>query len=199
MDLTLYSNPEYGQQQIDCLIEEMAKFRFLSFAEMDSEIKNAREEWALSHDGVKPSLSNIITAYGISMEQNIRWREERYEPEKYIKEDAQLRTTLKELSLSYILGLVTNNPVLIANRTLKALGVGECFPIVVGLDTCMVAKPHKKPFLMFSQLSSCAPETCVSIGDRFDIDLLLPMELGMGAILVNGVEDVYNLPGFLLS
>ncbi|GHU60966.1 hypothetical protein FACS189445_2140 [Spirochaetia bacterium] len=38
---------------------------------------------------------------------------------------------------------------------------------------------------------------CVSIGDRYDIDLLLPLELGMGGILVDGVEDVYKVPGIL--
>jgi phosphoglycolate phosphatase/putative hydrolase of the HAD superfamily len=33
----------------------------------------------------------------------------------------------------------------------------------------------------------------VSIGDRCDIDIALPLELGMGGILVEGVEDVYAL------
>jgi phosphoglycolate phosphatase/putative hydrolase of the HAD superfamily len=63
----------------------------------------------------------------------------------------------------------------------------------------MCAKPDEKPFLKFSELSACAPETCVSIGDRYDIDLVPPMEIGMGAILVDGVEDVYELPGILCS
>jgi len=75
--------------------------------------------------------------------------------------------------------------------------VGELLPIIIGLDTCMTAKPHKIPFIKFSELSSCPPETCVSIGDRYDIDLDLPLEMGMGGILVDGVEDVYELPGLL--
>jgi phosphoglycolate phosphatase/putative hydrolase of the HAD superfamily len=35
---------------------------------------------------------------------------------------------------------------------------------------------------------------CISIGDRYDIDLALPLKLGMGGILVDGVSDVYRLP-----
>jgi len=77
------------------------------------------------------------------------------------------------------------------------LGVGECFPILIGMDTCMCAKPHKAPFLKFAELSACPAETCISIGDRYDIDLALPLEIGMGAILVDGVEDVYELAGVL--
>ena len=34
-------------------------------------------------------------------------------------------------------------------------------------------------------------------GDRYDIDLDLLLDMGMGAILVDGVEDVYELPGVL--
>ena len=34
---------------------------------------------------------------------------------------------------------------------------------------------------------------CISIGDRYDIDLSLAIELGMGGILVNGAEDVCGL------
>jgi len=53
------------------------------------------------------------------------------------------------------------------------------------------------PFEKFCELAGCPPETCVSIGDRYDIDLDLPMQMGMGGILVNGVEDVYCLPELL--
>ena len=34
---------------------------------------------------------------------------------------------------------------------------------------------------------------CVSVGDRFNIDVELPLKMGMGGVLVEGVEDVYNL------
>ena len=199
MDLTLYTNPEYGRFQIDSLVEKLSVRQGLSFEEMSREIEAARKAWALSHGGKKPSLSNIFTSYGVSMEENIRWREEVYEPKRFLKEDPRLGETLGELSRLYALGVVTNVPILVARKTFQALGVEELFPIVVGLDTCMTAKPHKKPFLKFSELVSCAPETCVSIGDRYEVDLDIPLELGMGAILVDGVEDVYELPGVLTA
>jgi phosphoglycolate phosphatase/putative hydrolase of the HAD superfamily len=53
------------------------------------------------------------------------------------------------------------------------------------------------PFEKFSNFSRCPPETCVSIGDRYDIDLDIPLQMGMGGILVDGVEDVYCLPELL--
>jgi len=197
MDLTLYTNPEYGQYQVDCLVERLGRLRGLSFDAMNREIEDARRLWARTHDGKKPSLSNILLSYGISMEENIRWREETCEPAEFLREDTRLKNTLEELSRLYIMGVVTNNPSLVARKTLAALGVEKLLPIVVGLDTCKVAKPHKMPFMKFSELSACPPETCVSIGDRYDIDLDLPLQMGMGGILVDGVEDVYELPEIL--
>jgi len=197
MDLTLYSNPEYGRYQIDSLVERIGKRKFLSFDEMTIEIEKSRESWAESHGGRKPSLTNILMSYGISMEENIRWREEMYEPAEFLEGDRRLGQTLKELSPFFKLGVVTNNPVLIAKKTLGALGVGEYFSVIIGLDTSMTAKPHRLPFEKFLEISCCLPENCVSIGDRYDIDLDIPLEMGMGGILVDGVEDVYKLPQIL--
>jgi len=197
MDLTLYTSPEYGKYQIDCLIGKIAEIRGLSFDEMNREIDSKKKEWERTHGGKKPSLSNILATYGISMEENIRWREEIYEPEKFIKEDPRLRQTLEKLRGNFKLGVITNNPVSVARKTLASLGVAGLLPVIVGLDTCMCPKPHEKPFLEFLRLTACESENCVSIGDRYDIDLVIPLEMGMGAILVDGVEDVYELPDII--
>ena len=199
MDLTLYTNPKYGQYQIDSLVERLGKLRGLSFEEMSLEVEKTRKALAEKQGRNSTSLANVLEFYGINTQENVRWREELYKPEHYIKEDVKLKAALEELSKKFILGVVTNNPVLIAKKTLAALGVGECFTILVGLDTCMVSKPHEKPFLKFAELSGCSLEICVSIGDRYDVDLDIPLRLGMGGILVDGVEDVHILPQVLLQ
>ena len=199
MDLTLYTNPEYGRYQNDILVEKLGKLRGLSFEEMSCEINAARKTWSLSHSGKTSSLSNILCGFGISIEKSVLWRNELIKPELFIKEDPVLKETLEILSNHYFLGIVTNNPVLVARKTLAALGADGYFSVVVGLDTCMTAKPHEIPFLKFSELSGFPCQTCVSIGDRYDVDLDIPLKLGMGGILVDGVEDVYKLPGILLK
>jgi FMN phosphatase YigB (HAD superfamily) len=129
---------------------------------------------------------------GISMEQSIRWREESIEPALFLGKDPKLRRALELLSDSFALALVTNNPVLVASTTLRVLGVEDFFTILVGLDTCGVSKPHKAPFLKAGELLNLTPERCVSVGDRYDVDIAPSLELGMGGIMVEGVEDVYS-------
>jgi phosphoglycolate phosphatase/putative hydrolase of the HAD superfamily len=199
MDLTLYTNSEYGRYQIDKLVEKLGQLKGLSFEEMNSQLTEKRKAWALSHGGKGASLSNILEGYGIGMEEIIRWREELYEPALFIKEDEKLKAALGKLSNNFILGVVTNNPVLVARKTLAVLGVETYFAFIIGLDTCMTAKPNRIQFEKFSELTNCQPETCVSVGDRYDIDLDIPLSMGMGGILVNGVEDVYYLPELLYS
>jgi phosphoglycolate phosphatase/putative hydrolase of the HAD superfamily len=197
MDLTLYTSPEYGKHQIDALVEKLGEVRGLPFEEMKREVEETR--MALSGNGKKTSFSTTLNSFGISTEEIVVWRNEIFEPQRFIKEDPRLKETLRKLSGSYSLGLVTNNPVFVANKTLAVLGVEEFFPVIVGLDTCMTAKPHEKPYLKFMELTSIPSETCVSIGDRYDVDLDIPMKMGMGGILVDGVEDVYELPGVLVK
>jgi phosphoglycolate phosphatase/putative hydrolase of the HAD superfamily len=202
MDLTLYTHAEYGQIQIDNLIAIAAEKRGLTPAEANREIEAIRLSWADSHNGQKPSLSNIILSWGFTMEENVEWRKKAYQPENFLTKDERLKAAL--LALPYALGIVTNNPVSIAKRTLACLGIEDHFDALVGLDTLMISKPHKSPFVKVIEfLNACSkiiqhtPESCVSVGDRYEIDLEIPLEMGMGAILVDGVEDVYTLPGLL--
>ena len=197
MDLTLYTNAEYGRYQIDSLIERLGKIRGLSFDEINREVEEVRKQWIEANNGEKPSLTKLLSLFGISVEESIRWREETYEPSRFLSEDKRLKESLEELSRFFILGVITNNPVLVARKTLAAMEVENCFSVLIGLDTCMAAKPDKKPFVKFSSLSGCSAETCVSVGDRYDIDLAPAMDTGMGGILVDGAEDVYGLPDLL--
>jgi phosphoglycolate phosphatase/putative hydrolase of the HAD superfamily len=197
MDSTLYSHPLYAQTQIDLPVAKLAGLRGKSFEEMREDIKRYREDWAASHEGQSVSLGNVFTAFGISIEESIRWRETLYEPEKYLAPDEKLRSSLSVLGASRVLAVLTNNPVAIAQRTLAALGVEDLFQVIVGLDTCGVSKPHKAPFIKALELCGTAAADCLSVGDRYDIDIRLPLELGMGGILVDGAEDVYKLPEIL--
>ena len=199
MDSTLYTNPEYARSQIDLPVEKLARLRGKPFAEMSEKIAGYRKNWARDHGGQQISLANIFAAFGVSIGESIRWREELYHPEQHLAEDRRLRSALERLGARFALSVVTNNTVSIATRTLCALGVEDLFHAIVGLDTCGVSKPHEEPFMRAAILCGAVPESCVAVGDRYDIDIALPLELGMGGILVDGVEDVYGLPELLIG
>ncbi|MDR0503674.1 MAG: HAD family hydrolase [Treponema sp.] len=193
MDGTLYSHEEYLQSQTDLPIKRLAMLKGKSFEQMSAEISEYRKNWSASNNGKALSLANAFTAFGITIEENIKWRNELCQPEKFLKPDLRLRSALEKLSVSHTLLLVTNNPVSVAHRTLLCLEVQDIFKNIIGLDTCGVSKPNKVIFDYLSRFYRVSADRGVSIGDRYDIDIAPALEFGMGGILVEKIDDIYAL------
>ena len=196
IDMTLYTCPEYAHEQIDCQIRHWAKLNGYSVESARNMIADFRRKWAADHDGQKISLGNLFTSFGVSIETSIEWRKTLFNPADYLHRDEKLISALTELSKKFYMICVTNNPVEPARKTLEVIGISEFFPKIIGLDTCMASKPSKKILDAAVKEAELALgrnveySECISIGDRYDIDLSLAIELGMGGVLVSGAEDV---------
>ena len=192
IDSTLYINAAYAFEQIDCQVRQFARDRGITADEARKMVADYRAQFAASNNGKKISLGNILLAFGIPIEQSVEWRKTLMEPADFLKRDERLIQTLSELQKRYKLICVTNNPVFTARKTLDAIGISEFFPDIVGLDTCLKSKPAVESFMKACELTQTQPNECIAIGDRYDMDIALPLELGMGGILVTGVEEIYD-------
>ncbi len=203
IDSTLYTNQAYASEQVDCQVRQFAKERGISADEARRMVADYRKKFAAEHEGSKVSLGNTLLAFGVPIEQSVEWRRKLLEPADFLGRDEKLIQTLISLNKDFMLICVTNNPVLPARKTLEAIGVSELFPEIVGLDTCFKSKPALEPFeTAVERLSKSAcgrgempisAENCLAVGDRYDMDIKLPLEMGMGGILVSGVEEVYQI------
>lgn len=193
IDGTLYTNALYVFEQVDAQVRHFAHLRGISEKEARWQIHRYRETWSRQNGGKKISLGNTLVAFGISIEESIEWRNTLLEPSRYLKKDEKLREVLISLGQKYKLICLTNNPVVAAKKTLAAVGLDDMLPDVIGLDTCGKSKPALEPLQKVVEICKTQFDRCLSIGDRYDIDLALPLELGMGGILVDGAEDLYNL------
>ena len=198
IDGTLYTSSAYVFEQVDAQVRHLAHIRGKDEDAVRKEIFDYRKRWAAEHGGKKISLGNTLTAFGIPIEESIRWRETLLAPEKFLQRDPRLAAVLDVLAGKYRLVCVTNNPVAAARKTLDVLGVSAQLPDIIGLDTCMKSKPAPEMLLLAAERTGAALDECLSAGDRYDIDLALPLEMGMGAVLVSGVEEVYTLEEILL-
>ena len=204
IDSTLYTNQAYAFEQVDCQVRQFAKERCITADEARRMVADYRKKFAVEHEGSKVSLGNTLLAFGVPIEQSVQWRRELLEPADFLGRDEQLIETLKNLQSKYQLICVTNNPVLPARKTLEAIGISDFFPEIVGLDTCLKSKPAVEPFqtavdwLSKSSEAGVKAENCLAIGDRYDMDIKLPLEMGMGGILVSGVEEVYQISNYVL-
>jgi len=197
MDLTLYRNEEYYASQLSNQVVLLA-------AEMGttSEALQARlDAWASEYQAAhqrKPSFGNtLLGALGYPIAASVELRRRAIRPEDYLKRDPVLDATLEQLSKHAKLILVTNNPADIAARTLNVLGVERWFPRIIGLDEAGHSKPHPAAFDLAYAALGLSPHQVVAVGDRYPVDLEVPLSRGSGGVLVESMDDVYALPALL--
>ena len=193
IDSTLYTNSAYAYEQVDCQVREFAKLKNMTSDEARKLVFDFRKNFAKENNGKKISLGNLLTNFGIPIEQSVQWRNVLMRPEDFLVRDEKLICELQILSKKYKLICVTNNPVKPARKTLEVIGISDFFEHIVGLDTCYKSKPAREPFEKALELTKTVAENAVAIGDRYDLDIELPLRMGMGGIEVSGVEDVYGL------
>ncbi len=197
-DGTLYSNPGYASFQEEVLVGRLARELGEEAAATRARLARMRAEREAAGLG-KTSLGRLFAELGVSIRTSVLWREQLIEPGRWLVPDARLDEALARLEARYALALVTNNPSSVGAKGLEALGVARRFRALVGLADTMESKPAPEPFLLAARLLGVPAPSCVSVGDRLEVDLAPALGLGMGAILVEGVEDLYGLPGFLVA
>ena len=197
IDSTLYTSPAYAFEQVDVQLRYWAKKRGITAREARNEISEFRKDWSKQNGGKKISLGNTLKNFGVTIQESVEMRRNLLEPANFLSRDEKVIETIKILKQKYKIICVTNNPVLPARKTLDALGISELIPKIIGLDTSGKSKPALEPFQIALDETGSKAEECLSVGDRYDMDLSLPLEMGMGAILVGGVSDVYLLPEIL--
>ncbi len=198
IDLTLYHSETYHRSQRQLLMERLATHLGRSVQEAEHQLRAIRADFAHDNEGRQLSTGNTFRRLGVSIATSIKWREELYKPEDYLNSDPELDHVLTQLLAPFRLAAVTNNPTSIGERTLSALVVRRHFDPVFGLDRFGESKPTMTPFRMVSAQHGVPLSEMISIGDRLAVDIELPVQQGMGGILVDGVHDVYRLLSVLL-
>lgn len=194
IDGTLYTSAEFVHEQVDVQVRHWADLNGMTHKEAREKISDFRKKYAAEHGGKKISLGNVFLNFGVDIDTSIKWRIELLKPENFLKPDEKLKKALEDASGKFKLIAVTNNPVEAARKTLAVLGLEKVIPQIIGLDTCRKSKPAKEILNLALERTDSKASECVSIGDRYDIDLALPLEMGMGGVLVSGAEEVV---GFL--
>ncbi len=194
MDLTLYRNEAYyASQRSNQLLLAAAELGY-DLGDFESRL-TAWEEEFLRLNGKSPSLGNaLLGAFGYSIAKSVELRRRAVRPQDYLLPDPRLAEVLAGLSARCPLVLVTNNPSDVAERTLDVLGVRALFPRIIGLEEAGHSKPHPAAFDIAYGVLGLEPAKVVAVGDRYAVDLEVPLSRGSGGVLVESMDDVYALP-----
>ncbi len=198
LDGTLYDNAAYIRFQEESQVKKLADFLHLSYDDTYFRVRQIKQQ--RKNCGLPPtSLANIFKELGVPFNLITDWRSNEFHPSDWLPHDTLLLGALSALRTSYALGIITNNPHIIAEESLKALGVLKLFNIIIALDDTYTSKPDPVHFKTLIREAKKEPKNCFVIGDRYNIDIEPALAEGMNGILVDSVKDIYLLPQIMLS
>ncbi|HEY3176544.1 MAG TPA: HAD-IA family hydrolase [Candidatus Polarisedimenticolia bacterium] len=100
-------------------------------------------------------------------------------------------TTLRQRG--YRMSVATNKPSYFATRLLDALGVGQCFDVVLGPDLVARQKPHPEMVLAALAAMHLTPSEAVYVGDM-EIDVETARAAGVRVVVLpTGSSDLASL------
>ncbi|RNC70737.1 MAG: HAD family hydrolase [Desulfuromonadales bacterium] len=196
LDGTLYQSEELGHEIAACADRYIADLKGVTPAEAARLIQATREVLK-ERTGYSSSLSHACIELGGDLEVLHRRFAADIEPERLVKPDERLVRLLKRLGARHELHLYTNNNCSLSGRIMAALGVADLFRRVFTIEDSWRPKPDRDVLEGILRAIGMTPSQCLFVGDRYDIDLRLPAELGCRVFLTQTVDELLTIESII--
>lgn len=195
LDGTLYVNKAFGKEILYCADRYIADLKGVGFDEAVELITATRKELSAG-TGLESSLSATCMALGGDLREMHRRFAVEIDP-AHLSRDSRVVGFLQELGKRFDLYLYTNNNRSLSERVIRAIGVDGLFLKVFTVEESWRPKPDAGTLEMIYRIIGRKPEECLFIGDRYDIDLRVPQEMGSAVFLTKTVDELLNLAQLL--
>lgn len=190
LDGTLYDSKIIDIMNINAAIEAISQTRNISVAEAESLFNAARiNQNSQSLNPVSVTLKRL----DIPTEKIFDAQMNNIHASNALSIDLELSNLLEELSTKIKIALYTNTNSVIAEQILDSIGVRtSVFMIIRAGQELDSPKPNGTELCRLIAELNEKPESCVMIGDRWEVDIAPAIEIGAQYVHVNGVADVKN-------
>jgi HAD superfamily hydrolase (TIGR01549 family) len=192
LDGTLYVCDEFAATIKHEAAVYMARVLALSISEAANRMGEVRSRLAGSGD-TEPTLSNVCSALGGSISEMHAHFEKQLNPESYLLRDNRVIELLQSLQKNIALYIYTNNNRVLSTRIIDYLGLSGLFRQVFTIEDNWRPKPDQARLEEIIRLSGCRPQEILFVGDRYDVDLRLPEQLGCPVFLSQNIEQLLRL------
>jgi putative hydrolase of the HAD superfamily len=197
LDGTLYVSDEVGRQIDDSAMGHVAAVRGISPEEAKLLVRETREKIA-ARTGRTASLSHACLELGVDLRELHRHFEAEIVPEPYLQRDERVVELLQRLGERFELHIYTNNNRHLASRIMGALGIAGCFRRIFTIEDSWRPKPDRQVLAEIFREIGQEPAQCLFVGDRYDIDLRLPLELGCRVFHTRTVDELLTIETILV-
>ncbi len=198
LDGTLYDSPEFAITIQDSAAGYIAGLKQTS--PDDARMMIAAERARLiEKSGNVPTLSAVCRHLGGTVQDLHTHFTASLQPESYLDRDERVIHLLDKLGRTMPLFLLTNNNRTLTNRITAHLGLGGLFRKIYAIDDNWQAKPDRELLERIFTETGLLPAQTLFVGDRYDVDLRLPEQMGCPVYLSQTVDQLLRLEEILLG
>lgn len=196
LDGTLYVSPLLAAEIRRVAEGVVADSRGVSHAEGRELLRTAQRRLTELLEE-EPTLTRTCLELGIEVRELHRVFQEEVHPERYLSPDPVLAALLDSLRSRYELYLYTNNNLPLTRKILALLGVDDVFRRLYTIEFCGVPKPDEEALRRVLEDIGGPLESFLFVGDRQQVDLRPPAQLGIPTLLVGETADLLQVHKFL--
>lgn len=188
LDGTLYREDRLGDEVNQSAIRYVAALRQVDMIDAEAMLQRARAE---SRDG--GTLSRSVEALGGNLPEMHRRFAADIHPEEFLKRDERVPKLLKLLATRFGLYLYTNNNRDLSGRIMARLGVTGLFREIFTIEDYWLPKPDSKLITDILTKIAVKPAEALFVGDRYEVDLMVPESMGCPIFESQTVEELLTL------
>lgn len=149
--------------------------------------------------GTSQTISAVCTELGGTIQGLHRFFTENLRPEAYLVRDERVIRLLERLAERYALYVYTNNNRVLTTRIMNYLGLEEIMHGVFTIDETWRGKPDREILRQLLEKIALSPDETLFVGDRYDVDLRLPEQIGCPVYLSQNLEQLLRLDELLIN
>lgn len=196
LDGTLYINNNLGREISHTACKYVSDLKSISEDEAAALINQTRQNLAQA-TGLDATLSHTILALGGDLRTLHNRFADEINPRDFITRERTVVEMLKNLSTKFEMHIYTNNNLRLSDSIMELLGVQGLFTNVFTIEDSWRPKPDRQPLEKIFKQIRRDPTECLFVGDRYDVDLRIPAEMGSAVFLVSSIVELLSLAKFL--
>lgn len=198
LDGTLYESPRFAAAIQNAAANYIAKVTAIDPASACSIIAETRCRLTEELNEI-PTLSAVCSELGGNIRELHAFFESNLTPETYLSKDQRVLSLLQNLHNEISLYIYTNNNRALTTRILNHLGLSTFFRRIYTIDDTWTSKPDKATLERILEEAGLTPSQALFVGDRYDVDLRLPEQIGCPVHLSQNIEQLLRLGELLKS
>lgn len=197
LDGTLYVCDRFAAEIQDAAAAYIAALKGITHAEA-AQLATATRLRLVEESGMVQTISAVCKELGGSVQELHRFFESTLRPEAYLVRDERVIGLLERLAKQFSLYIYTNNNRVLTTRIMNYLGLDGMIRGSFVIDDSWRPKPDEGMVHRLLEEIGLAPNEALFVGDRYDVDLRVPEQLGCPVYLSQNLEQLLRLEELLL-